>query len=199
VSARLPGPVPARVRGYARDRRGPGGVWIRQALRRQPDGSVDGVEWVDLPGRLDLDLPALEREYFDAWVPRVSAGLVGPRWSGGRADPLRIGPTPTGAWPPLIALGAAAASPDRWRREILGGLLAKPGGTLDFEVARGRGATRLVVAVRGLRPRLPHELYFRLQARLHVRSTFGFLREVARRRYHALGRASFERGGREQP
>ena len=40
--------------------------------------------------------------------------------------------------------------------------------------------TRLTVAVSALRPRLPLWLYFYVQARLHERTTFAFLRQILR-------------------
>lgn len=160
-----------------------GGTWVRA------DGAYDSVQWLDLPARAaTLELAALERAYF-AWVPRIAADAVGPvAGPGGR---LSIGPILTGARPPAIRMAAAeerAADGRRRRgRAILGGLLAGAGGELAFELgpapAREAGleaGVRLRVSLLGFRTRLPGALYLATQARLHVRSTFAFLREVGR-------------------
>lgn len=152
------------------------------------DGTYDSVQWLDLPARAaDLDLAALERAYF-AWVPRIAAGAVGPvAGPGGR---LSIGPLLTGARPPAIRMAAAVERTGegvrRRGRPILGGFLASAGGELAFELgpapsgAPSTASVRLRVALVGFRTRLPGWLYLPTQARLHVRSTFAFLREVAR-------------------
>jgi hypothetical protein len=157
-----------------------GGTWPRG------DGAYDSVQWLDLPARAAaLDLAALERAYF-AWVPRIAADAVGPVPGPGGA--LSIGPLLTGARPPAIRMAPAVEGPGgvgtrRRGRAILGGLLASAGGELAFELGPAPGApapVRLRVALVGFRTRLPGALYLATQARLHLRSTFAFLREVAR-------------------
>jgi len=154
-----------------------GGTWPL------PDGTYDSAQWLDLPARAaTLDLAALERAYF-AWVPRIAADAVGPvELPGGR---LSIGPLLTGARPPAIRMAAAeeraSGGVRRRGRAILGGFLAGAGGELAFELgpAPGGAGVRLRVALVGFRTRLPGPIYLATQARLHVRSTFAFLREVA--------------------
>jgi hypothetical protein len=144
-----------------------GGTWERA------DGSVDSVQWVDLPGVETLNLVALEPFYFQ-WVPRLSAGFVRPRTVEGvtlSVEPLEF--------PTLIRLAPAAKTETTLTRNILGGLLAPAGGSIGFAQHVLPEGCRLVVAVRALKPRLPRWLYFRVQAQLHERSTFGFLRQVA--------------------
>lgn len=150
-----------------------GGTWVR------PDGSIDSVQWIDLDGRAArLDLAALERAYF-AWVPRISAGLMGPEPGGaGRDAPLRLGVRPW-TWPEAIRMATPGVTPGRRSRAILGGLLAHAGGSLAFEAEPRGGLTRIRVALLGFRPRLPLAVYLRTQRRLHERSTYAFLREVA--------------------
>ncbi len=152
------------------------------------DGAYDSVQWLDLPARAaTLDLAALERAYF-AWVPRIAADAVGPvAGPGGR---LSIGPLLTGARPAAIRMAAAEErtreAVRRRGRAILGGLLASPGGELAFELgpaprgAQSAATIRLRVSLMGFRTRLPGAVYLATQARLHVRSTFAFLREVGR-------------------
>lgn len=151
-----------------------GGTWTR------PDGAVDSVQWIDLPARPALDLAALEADYF-AWVPAMSAGLVRPEAPAlGRPARLAIG-LGRAARPAMVRMEAPRL--DAWRRlrPIVGGLLAHPGGWLSFEVHARPRATRLAVCLVGFWPRLPLFVYLRTQARLHERSTFAFLRVVARR------------------
>jgi hypothetical protein len=153
-------------------------------LVERVDGTVDNLEWIDLPaGHAPLDLAALERRYF-AWVPRLTAGLVTPRWVGAE---VHLGIEPLG-WPiairlepPLVREGREGERDGERTRPIAGGMLARRGGTFGFELRRRPEGTRVVVAVRRLAPRLPRWLYRRFQVRMHVRSTLGFLREVAQR------------------
>ncbi len=155
-----------------------GGTW------EQPDGSVDSVQWVDLPGPGDLDLAWIEPAYF-AWVPTLSVGTVLSRQEG---EEMTLGIIPF-HWPKAIRLSQPAVDADSLARSILGGMLAQAGGSIGFELERRPEGLRMVVAVRGLRPRLPRFLYFSLQAQLHERSTFAFLRQVRtgwRRRANAL-------------
>jgi len=131
------------------------------------------VQWVDLPGVSSLDLAALEPAYFD-WVPRLSAGFVSYRMQGGMSlacEPFEF--------PTLIRMEPAKKTETTHVREILGGMLASAGGSIGFETHERPAGLRLVVAVRGLRPRLPRWLYFIVQAQMHERSTFGFLRQIA--------------------
>lgn len=176
----VPAPAPARD-----DARGPGARpelqagWQprrpRSTLVEHADGTVDNLEWVDLPrGHPPLDLARLERLYF-AWVPRLTVGLVTPRHVG---PGLVIGIEPLHL-PIAIALGPASEREGERSRPILGGMLARAGGSFGFEQRVRPEGTRLVVAVRHLDPRMPRWLYRRLQARLHARSTLGFLRELA--------------------
>ncbi len=148
----------------------------RSALIAYPDGSFDNLEWLDLPpGHARLDLARLERDYF-AWVPRLTAGLVRPQW---REPALSLGLEPLHR-PTLIRMDAPGDGAGARARPIVGGILAEPGGSFGFELHPRAEGTRLVVAVRRLRPRLPGPVYRRVQARLHVRSTWAFLRDVAR-------------------
>jgi len=149
-----------------------GGTWTRES------GLVDSVQWVDLPDCPAWDLQSLERLYF-AWVPRLVAGHVLPHWHPSDGS-LRLAIEPF-AWPPAIRMEPALVTSETWRRPIIGGWLATPGGSLDFELRARDTGRRLVVAVRGLSPRLPKPLYYRIQSRLHERSTYAFLREMRRR------------------
>lgn len=151
-----------------------GGTWVR------PDGSIDSVQWIDLPAPPPQDLATLERTYF-AWVPRIGGGLAGP-------DPRALG-TPralsirTFAGPEAIRMTTPEEGPGRRARKITGGLLAFAGGELAFEVGPSPaepGGTRVTVALTGFRPRMPRFVYWLTQRQLHERSTFAFLREVAR-------------------
>ncbi len=154
-----------------------------------PQGWMQSVQWVDLgwtelalagkpPSReafdpQAIDLEALERAYF-AWVPRLCAGFVFPRWEG---SGLRVEVFGSSLLT-LLEMGPATCSEGARRRPLLGGLLAEAGGSLAFEALPLSRGLRLRVAVRGLRPRLPVWLYFRLQARLHERTTLAFLRQA---------------------
>jgi hypothetical protein len=146
-----------------------GGTWVR------PDGGIDSVQWVDLEDAEDMRLDAIEREYF-RWVPRLSAGMVRLRQAGTR---LTLGIEPF-HWPRVIRLAAVRETEELRERDIEGGFLAHPGGLLGFELRRREEGRRLVVAVRRLEPRLPRWLYFLVQAPLHERSTFAFLRQARR-------------------
>ncbi|RMG09827.1 MAG: hypothetical protein D6731_18870 [Planctomycetota bacterium] len=146
-----------------------GGTWVREG------GTVDSVQWVDLPRGLPHDLAAVERAYF-AWVPRLSMGVVRARAVG---EGLSLGLAPL-HWPIAIRLGSAEEGEGRRARGIEGGLLADPGGEIAFEVYPRAEGQRLAVAVRRLRPRLPRRLYFYAQAPLHERATFAFLRQAVR-------------------
>lgn len=166
------------------------------------DGAYDSVQWLDLPPRAAaLDLAALERAYF-AWVPRIAADAVGP--VAGPNGRLSIGPLLTGARPPAIRMAAAEERTQggvrRRGRAILGGFLASAGGELSFELGPAPGGgTRLRVALVGFRARLPGWLYLATQARLHVRSTFAFLREMGRSPICALDDPRQPGVGSEQP
>jgi hypothetical protein len=147
-----------------------GGTWLRA------DGTVDSVQWLDLPGHPPLDLASLETLYF-RWVPALTAGLVRPR-----AHPdgrLSIGIEPW-HWPQAIRMAPPHVGPGERVRPIEGGLLADAGGSIGFLIHPYPDGARLIVALRALRPRLPKWLYFRIQAAMHERSTFAFLREVRR-------------------
>ena len=152
-----------------------GSTWIRR------DGRADSVQWLDLPGEQELDLAWVERHYF-AWVPRLAGQAVHPHYlpDGG----LELAPRPLD-WPRLIRMAPVVSEEDavhrRRIRPIRGGFLAKPGGSLEFELLRRPAGRRLVVAVRALSPRLPLGLYLSVQTPMHERSTFAFLREVNRR------------------
>ena len=135
------------------------------------------MQWVDLPDCPRWALADLERLYF-AWVPRLCASHVLPRWS--EEGTLRIAIEPFG-WPPAIRMERAQVEEETWVRPIVGGWLAAPGGSLEFELRAHAQGRRLIVAVRDLSPRLPKPLYFRLQATMHERSTYAFLREMKRR------------------
>lgn len=151
-----------------------GGTWVR------PDGSIDSIQWIDLPARPAMSLAALERAYF-AWVPVIGGGLAAPDpAAAGTSRPLSIH---TFAGPLAICMTTPEEGPSRRSRRITGGLLAFSGGELAFEVGpapTGSGATRVTVALTGFRPRMPRFLYWITQRQLHERSTFAFLREVAR-------------------
>ncbi|MBT7691346.1 MAG: hypothetical protein HN750_04950 [Gemmatimonadales bacterium] len=144
-----------------------GGTWERA------DGTIDSVQWVDLPDASGLDLEALEPVYFD-WVPRLSVGMVSHR---GREE-MSLACEPF-RFPTLIRLEPAKRTETTRTRGILGGMLAYPGGSIGFATYALPAGTRLVVAVRALKPRLPRWLYFIVQAQMHERSTFGFLRQIA--------------------
>jgi hypothetical protein len=146
-----------------------GGTWERD------DGSVDSVQWIDLPGPGPVDLAFLEPRYF-AWVPRLSAGFVCPRREPDGRLTMAVQPL---HFPLAIGMGVLERDEHTLFRPIEGGMLAAPGGRIEFVRDVREDGTRLAVAVRSLRPRLPRWLYFRLQAQLHERSTFAFLREVA--------------------
>jgi hypothetical protein len=76
---------------------------------------------------------------------------------------------------------APEGEPGRRRaRRIVGGLLAHAGGALAFELLPVARATRVRVALTGFRPRMPRFIYLVTQRQLHERSTFAFLRQVAR-------------------
>lgn len=148
--------------------------WIRGGTWDRGD-SIDSVQWLDLPACPPLDLAVVERSYF-RWPPRLSAGAVWPEFHG---DTIIMAHVPF-SFPKFIWLGAPRVTPSSRTRPVEGGFLAKAGGEIAFEVlARGDGV-RLVVALRGFIPRLPHFLYFMTQRQMHERSTFGFLREVGR-------------------
>jgi hypothetical protein len=147
-----------------------GGTWTR------PSGLADSVQWVDLPACPALDLSAVERAYF-AWVPRLSAGGVRARWSEHAPGPLTLCAQPLD-WPPMIRMDVPRQSSTQRARPILGGALAHAGGSLAFELLDRSEGRRLVVAVRGLRPRLPLSVYLALQAPVHERSTNAFLRQA---------------------
>lgn len=132
------------------------------------------MQWIDLPRCPELDLGDLERAYFK-WVPRLTVDGVRPHWSD---QGLFLAPEPFG-WPRLIRMDPAQDEPGLRVRAIIGGFLAGRGGAIEFELRPFPAGRRLVVAVRGLRPRLPAWLYLRLQSRMHVRSTFAFLRQMA--------------------
>lgn len=150
-----------------------GGTWTRET------GLVDSVQWVDLPDCPGWDLADLERLYF-AWVPRLVAYHVLPHYHPSDGS-LCLAIEPFG-WPPAIRMDAPQLTAETRVRPIIGGwLAAAPGGSLDFELRPHPGGRRLVVAVRGLAPRLPKPLYYRIQSRMHERSTFAFLREMSRR------------------
>lgn len=149
-----------------------GGTWTRDS------GLVDSVQWVDLPDCPAWDLSMVERHYF-AWVPRLVATMVRPHWHPSDGS-LRLAIEPF-AWPPAIRMQPPLITAETWRRPIIGGWLATPGGSLDFELRPRDGGRRLIVAVRALSPRLPEPLYYRIQSRLHERSTYAFLREMRRR------------------
>jgi len=146
--------------------------------RVDADYRVLSIEWIELPRACSLSLRELERAYF-AWVPRISAGMVRPRWVGDDG-PLRLEVQPLG-WPLAIGLSPAEETPSRLLRRIEGGMLAHPGGYLAFSQARQDERVQLTVALVDFRPRLPRWIYLPTQRRLHVRSTYAFLREVARR------------------
>ena len=98
----------------------------------------------------------------------------------GTDAPLAIRPTLVPGAPAAIRMSAPEQVPGRRARRILGGLLASESGELAFELTPGPdGRTRLTVALRAFRPRMPLFVYLRTQRRLHERSTFAFLREVA--------------------
>ena len=149
-----------------------GGTWTRDS------GLVDSVQWVDLPDCPAWDLAGLERLYF-AWVPRLVASQVLPHWHPSEGS-LHLAIEPF-AWPPVIRMDPPRVTSETWCRPIVGGWLATPGGSLDFELRPRDTGARLVVAVRGLAPRLPKHLYYRIQSPLHERSTYAFLREMRRR------------------
>ncbi|MCO5166084.1 MAG: hypothetical protein M9894_06915 [Planctomycetes bacterium] len=147
----------------------------------RPDRAVDSIQWIDLPSAPPQDLPALERLYF-AWVPRIGGQLAAPDPAAvGSEAPLAIEVQAPGR-PPAIRMSAPEEAPGRRARRILGGLLAYPGGELAFELGPPPAAAgvRLTVALRAFRPRMPLPVYLLTQRRLHERSTFAFLREVAR-------------------
>lgn len=152
------------------------------ATRLHADGGVESVQEVLLPPGPAPDLRALERGYY-RWVPIISAGTAVPRWSSEGPDgPLAIRCWPLG-WPVAIAMGPPEVVPERRRaRPVLGGLLAHPGGEMALELEPAPGGTVLRAALRGFRPRMPWWLYRRTQVGLHERSTYAFLREVARAR-----------------
>lgn len=157
-----------------------GSTWIRT------DGRADSVQWIDLPTSTPFDLAWAERHYF-AWVPRLCAHLVQPNSLA--AGELFLAPEPL-AWPPLIFMRAREGDERRRVRPIEGGFLARAGGSLDFELLERPRGLRLVVAVRGLRPRLPLLLYLALQTPMHQRSSWAFLREVRRRVAATLGESA---------
>lgn len=147
----------------------------------RPDRSIDSIQWIDLPGPPRQDLATLERLYFD-WVPRIGGQLAAPEPGVAGTDrPLTIQAQVPGRLP-AIRMAAPEVTPGRRARAIMGGLLAYAGGELAFEVApRPEDATvRLTVALRRFKPRMPLPIYLITQRRLHERSTFAFLREVAR-------------------
>ena len=146
--------------------------------RVDPDYRVVSIEWIELPRACELSLRELERAYF-AWVPRISAGAVRPSWKGPEG-PLHLELQSWG-WPQAIRLAPAEETPTQLKRAIEGGLLAHPGGYLAFSQHRDGARVQLVVALVDFRPRLPRWLYLPTQRRLHVRSTYAFLREVTRR------------------
>jgi hypothetical protein len=176
-SRRLPVPPDAYTAAVAGpERRSP---WTPGRLAgrtwEKPDGLVDSVQWIDLTACPALDLAALEREYF-AWVPRIAVQMVRPSYG---PDGLFLGVEPL-LWPRLIRMAPAEQTAETRSRAIRGGFLARPGGWIAFELLPHPGGRRLVVALRDFDPRLPRWLYFRVQTRLHERSTFAFLRQVAR-------------------
>ncbi|MEZ6184770.1 MAG: hypothetical protein R3F62_07150 [Planctomycetota bacterium] len=134
------------------------------------------------PRACSLSLRELERAYF-AWVPRISAGMVRPTWHGDDG-PLVLGLQPCG-WPQAIRLAPATVSETHLERKIEGGLLAHPGGSLAFSQVRHGERVQLTVALMDFHPRMPRWLYLPTQRRLHVRSTYAFLREIARRERQA--------------
>lgn len=147
------------------------------------DRSIDSIQWIDLPRPPAQDLASLERLYFD-WVPRIGAHLAAAEpLAAGTGRPLTI-EAQLPARLPAIRMTAPEQAPGRRARAIFGGLLAHPGGELALELTRRPGApegsVRLTVALRRFRPRLPLFVYLLTQRRLHERSTFAFLREVAR-------------------
>lgn len=165
--------IPGRLRG---------GTWVTDY------GGVDSVQWVDLPGPGNLDLAFLEPLYF-AWVPCISVGTVKPRYDDSL---LSLGLVPF-HWPVAIRMDEPQTTDTARVRSIQGGMLASGGGSIGFHALRRSEGARLVVAVRSLHPRLPLWLYFRIQARLHERSTFAFLRQV-RRAWCRRANASHARG-----
>ncbi|MBX3468180.1 MAG: hypothetical protein KF878_15015 [Planctomycetes bacterium] len=147
----------------------------------RPDRAVDSIQWIDLPRAPARDLATLERLYF-AWVPRIGGHLAAPDGAEGSARPLTIEVQAPGR-PPAIRMTPPEEAPGRRARRILGGLLAYAGGELAFEVGPAperADHVRLTVALRAFRPRMPLPVYLMTQRRLHERSTFAFLREVAR-------------------
>lgn len=154
---------------------------LRGGTRLNADRSADSIQEVLLPPGPPPDLAGLERAYF-RWVPIISAGTAAPRWASGPDGPMAIVCWPLG-WPVAIAMGPPRTVPERRRaRDVLGGLLAHPGGELAFELDPVPEGTVLRVALRGFRHRMPPWIYRRTQKSLHERSTYGFLREVARAR-----------------
>ncbi|MBL4847278.1 MAG: hypothetical protein JKY65_17300 [Planctomycetes bacterium] len=101
-----------------------------------------------------------------------------PYWSPDGTLRLAIEPF---EWPSVIRMTEAHVGEETWARSIVGGWLAVPGGSLAFELRARPGGRRLIVAVRDLNPRLPKPLYLTVQATMHERSTFAFLREMRRR------------------
>ena len=147
----------------------------------RPDRSIDSIQWIDLPGPPPQDLATLERLYFD-WVPRIGGQLAAPAPGvPGTDGPLTIEAQVPGRLP-AIRMTPPEQRPGRRARAIVGGLLAHPGGELAFELEPrpADAAVRLTVALRRFRPRMPLPIYLLTQRRLHERSTFAFLREVAR-------------------
>jgi hypothetical protein len=114
-------------------------------------------------------------------VPRIGGELAAPDPGVAGTDaPLVIRPTLVPGAPPAIRMSAPELEPGRRARRILGGLLAYEGGELAFELGPApEGRTRLTVALRAFRPRMPLFVYLLTQRQLHERSTFAFLREVA--------------------
>lgn len=77
----------------------------------------------------------------------------------------------------LILLRLARPAADRPDYEVVGGLLARPGGTFCFSASGGE----VVAALRGFRPRLPMWLYRLTHGPVHVLTMARFGRHLRTR------------------
>lgn len=132
-----------------------------------PDPRVVDLEWIGsgftsiqrLGTTDDATMPDTADRYF-RWLPRAFRGLVQVRGDARTAEVVL-----SLAGVPAIRLRTRARAPDGITFDVVGGALARPGGTFSFVRRRGGGASAVL---EGFRPRLPGWLYTRTHGPVHV-------------------------------
>ncbi len=123
-----------------------------------------------LDARAETSMSELADQYFD-WLGRAFRGLV--RVRGRAADDavvMRL------AGVPAIRLRRVGVDEDALRFEVVGGALARSGGSFSF--VRHRGGAQVILE--GFLPRLPAWLYARTHGPVHVQTMNRFAAHLRR-------------------